>query len=185
VPETYHIVKAVLAVVLGGLAIAGGVILKNPDGDHFIGKFRDRLRVGRSLDQVDALAKIIRQFVVRRPSTASSDLMSLLIDEHIRKPILPTGMVAVREKGVVVLSPWSTEVTTATEGRAFAVTVPMSQLGCVKVLESLSASNAFSVSINGQRFSVPVTNRSAADRCLEKSIPDVAFWFSFAANAKP
>ena len=111
--------------------------------------------------------------------------MSLLIDEHIRKPMLRSGMVVVREKDVVVLSPWSTEITTATEGRAFAVTVPMSQLGCVKVLQSLAASNAFSVSINGQRFSVPVTNRSAADRCLEKSIPDVAFWFSFAANAKP
>ncbi len=184
-PETYHIVKAVLAVVLGGLAIAGGVILKNPDGDHFIGKFRDSLRVGRSLDQVDALAKIIRQLVARRPSSASSDLMSLLIDEHSRKPMLPSGMVAVRGKDVVVLSPWSTEITIATEGRAFAVTVPMSQLGCVKVLESLATSNAFSVSINGQRFRVPLTDGSAADRCVAKSIPDVAFWFTFTANAKP
>ncbi len=180
-PDKYVIAKALLAMLLGPIAITGALILKNPDGNHFVGDLRDRLRVERAFDQVDILVKAIRQLVLQQPSSATSDFML----ELTQKPIIPGRMIGATPKGLVILSPWNTEITTANEREAFGITVPMSQLGCLKALALLSASRYSDVSVDGQRLKLPINNESAVKNCRGgRPIPEVTLWFPFVAAGK-
>ena len=173
--------KAWLAIALGPIAVAGAFVLKNPDGDHFLGKLRDSLRVARALDQVEILVKIVRKLIVQIPPGSRNNLMAELIE----KQIVPNSMVRNTNEGVVVLSPWSTTITTANENRGFGITVPTSQLGCVKILMSSSGSGVYAISVNGQRLKLPIKDNDATKSCVSgKSIPDVTFWFHADVDGK-
>jgi hypothetical protein len=178
-PGKHVIVKALLALILGPIAISGAFMLTNPDGDHFVGKMRDSLRVDRTFDQLDTLVKTIRQFVLKHPASASSNLMS----ELTQRQILPGRMISMNQKGLVVLSPWNTEISTTNESGAFGITVLMSQFGCLKALASVFSASG--VSVNGQRLKLPINKDSAVKHCRDVPIPEVTFWYALDAEGKP
>jgi hypothetical protein len=186
-PDKHVVARALLALILGPIAVAGALMLKNPDAEHFVGEMRDGLRVDRMFDQLDILVKAIRRLVLQHPAAATSDLMLQLTQKQIvlGEQIILGRMIGMTPDGLlVVLSPWHTKMTTVNEREAFGIIVPMSQFGCTKTLGLLSASRDSGVSVNGQRLKLPVDNDSATKHCKGQATPDVTFWFTFDADGK-
>ena len=106
--------------------------------------------------------------------------------ELIERLVVPSRMSRHTNEAVVVLSPWNTTITTVNEYGGFGITVPTSRLGCMKILTSQSRSGFYAISINEQRFNMPIKDNAASSNGMGgKSIPDVTFWFRANVEGTP
>lgn len=172
---TITLTKTTLALVLGFIALVGIWISKNPDGDHFFGRFRDDIRVARVAEQIATLAEVTRKKAYTRLSCGpvSTDLTATLVTSND----IPGKMIDRSVTPPVLRSPWGTEITSLSEGLQFSITVPVSSYGCYKLLLSFNKSAVIAAYANGVEQNLPISSKADVKGCTRQSINIVTFLF--------
>jgi len=148
-------IKTSLALILSIVAVIGGWVLKNPDGDHFFGRIRDDIRVERVTVQIARLSDFYRSRRI--------DLTPALT------PSNPT----------LAVSPWGTNITLQSEDTYFSIKVPVSSYGCYRLLLKLGKANLASAYANEVRATLPISSISEIRGCTSNSINTMTFSFKY------
>lgn len=141
--------KALLAVILGPAAIVVAIALRNPDGAPFLGAFRDNVRAERTCDEINFLVKAVHEHFLGTSSYGppSTNITTVIL----RNGKVPYEMVDAAKKPPTILSAWHTDMAITSNGQTFSIAVPVSPLGCRKLLVDLHNADLDGAFANGQR----------------------------------